>query len=81
MRSQTMPDQYLEMKWTGFPYKWDYLSGLRDESVCKFFVEGDKMPNVNITVVLLQKDILADLVSATILAASPSVDRRRNTCK
>jgi hypothetical protein len=70
MRSRTMPGQCLSNKIDWSPYKWDYLCGLRDESVCKFFVEGDEMPNVNIAIVLLQKDILADLVSARMLGVS-----------
>jgi len=64
MRSRTVPGQYLRKKIIWSSYKRDYLCGLRDESVCEFFVEGDKVPNVNIAVVLLQKDIFADLVSA-----------------
>lgn len=41
-----------------------YLRWLIVESVCKVFIEGDEMGDVDITVVLFGKNILPDLVSA-----------------
>ena len=38
----------------------------------KFFIEGDQMSNVNIAVVLFEKYILADLISAEVSA--PAID-------
>jgi len=36
--------------------------------MCQFFVEGNKMANVDIAIILLQQDILPDLISVPSLA-------------
>lgn len=49
-------------------YQWNYLCGFGNESVCQLFIEGDEMSNIYVAVVLLQKNVLADLISADLLA-------------
>lgn len=46
------------------------LSWFSDESVSQLFVERDQMANIDIAKVLLEKNVLADLVSGTKLVAA-----------
>ena len=50
-------------------YEWYDLGRFCNKSMGQIFVEGDEMSDVNITVVLLEKNILADLISAWKLAS------------
>jgi hypothetical protein len=45
-------------------YEWNDLCRFSDESVCKLLIEGDKVSNIDVAIVLFQENILADLVSA-----------------
>ena len=49
--------------------------------MCKFFVERDQMADVDVAIVLLEKDILSNLISAKLLATPISTDERLLTCK
>lgn len=50
--------------------KGNYLGGFSDESVCQLFVERYEMANINITIVLLEKNVFADLISGKRLAGT-----------
>ena len=43
--------------------KRDDVCGVARDFVCKFFIVGDQMGNVDIAEVLLDQDVLANLVS------------------
>jgi hypothetical protein len=49
--------------------------------MCEILVEGDKMANVNIAVVLLHEDIFADLISAKMSATILKILLAALTCK
>ena len=38
--------------------------------MCQLFVEGDKVPNVNVAVVLFQENVLANLISDILLVVA-----------
>lgn len=44
-------------------HKWDNLGRFCDKSMRQLFVEGDQMSDINIAIVLLEKDIFANLVT------------------
>jgi hypothetical protein len=44
-------------------YKRNDLCRFSDKSMCEFFVERDEMPNIDVAVVLFEKDIFSDLIS------------------
>ena len=46
-------------------YQRNYICRLCLESVCQLFIVRNEVRNVNIAVVLLYKDIFADLISVT----------------
>ena len=48
-------------------YKGNDFGGFSDESVGQLFIERDKVANINITIVLLEEDILADLIPVQML--------------
>jgi hypothetical protein len=38
--------------------------------MCQLFVERDEVPDIDVTIVLFEEDVLADLVSGSVLAAA-----------
>lgn len=44
-------------------YQGNDLGGLSDKSVCKLLIERDEMANVNVAVILLHQNVLAELIS------------------
>ena len=49
-------------------HEWNDLGGFCNKSVGEVFIEGDEMSNVNVAVVLLRENILANLISVLSLA-------------
>ena len=46
-------------------HEWNDLGGFCNKSVGEVLIEGDEVSDINVTIVLLEKDILANLISAT----------------